>query len=182
MAAPAERQWVKSLSVFCKAKCCKDGACLTWIPWVKFKSLSEIYFLRISYVVLVGVPLLAAIQNTSFGSFFGEVPITLRLGYFSSLLLSLAHMIYQGYCPQIIRRFESPNDLYRDMLEIKALQHQYLPSDTGFTVGIAHCRMGFTDANHKYWFARLLCAVFYWSGVTLAVWVIAERTYTVFDV
>lgn len=90
-------------------------------------------------------------------------------------------MIYQGYCPQIVRRFESPNDLYRDMLEIKALQHQYLSSDTGFTVGIEHCREGFTDANNRHWFARFLCAVFYWGGVMLAVWVIVERTYTVFS-
>jgi|GEM_PF-2288835 len=176
----AEWKWVKSLRAFFKPNCCNGEVCLSWIPWIKFKSLSEIYFLRISYIVLVGVPLLAAVQKTTFGSFFGEVSITLRLGYLSSLLISLAHMIYQGYCPQIIRRFESPNDLYRDMLEIKALQHQYLPNDTGFTVGIGHCREGFNTANYRFWFARLLCAAFYWGGVVFFVWVVAERTYTVF--
>jgi len=78
MVAPAKWKWVKKLCKWFEITFCNDGVCLTWIPWVKFRSLSEIYFLRISYVVLIGVPLLAAFQNTTFGSYFGEVPITLR--------------------------------------------------------------------------------------------------------
>lgn len=94
------------------------------LTWKRLSALGNIYFLRISYVILVGVPLWAAIQKVAFSEIFQDVPLTLRLGYISSLLLSIAHMIYQGYCPQIVRRFDSPNDLYRNMLEIKALQKQ----------------------------------------------------------
>lgn len=158
---------------------CKPA--LSFIQWTSFNALSKIYFLRVSYIVLVGVPMLAAYQRTPIGQYFVDVPLTLKLGYFASLLISLAHMIYQGYCPQVIKRFESPNDLYRDMLEIKALQSQYLPEDANFRFDINHCRDGYTLANHKNWFARLVCAVFYGLGVILVTWVIVERTVSVFN-
>ena len=154
---------------------------MKWFPWVSFKSLSNIVFLKISYAVLVGVPILATVTGSGWGQYFISLPITLRLGYFSSLLISLAHMIYQGYCPQIIKRFESPNDLYRDLLEIKSLQSQYLPNDEGFSFDIAHCRSSYTSANHRYWFARLLCTLFYWSGIALVALVVIERSITVFN-
>jgi hypothetical protein len=150
--------------------------------WKRLSTLRNIQFLRISYAVLVVVPLIATVQSTSLGSFFQGLPLTMRLGYLASLLLSLAHMIYQGYCPQIIQRFESPNDLYRDMLEIKALQTQHLASDTGFTFDIAHCRSSFMAANHASWGARLFCGLLYWGGVGLVLWVILERSLVVVGV
>lgn len=155
---------------------------LKWIPWKALQSLERIQFLRVSYIVLVGVPLLAAIQQTAIGSFFQQLPLTLRLGYFASLLLSLAHMIYQGFCPPLIKRFESPNDLYRDLLQIKALQVQYLPADAGFVFHIAHCRESFTDRNLANWGARLACALLYGSGVALVAWVVLERSLIVLGI
>ena len=67
----------------------------------------------------------------------------------------------------IIKRFDSPNDLYRDLLQIKALQVQHLPTDTNFEFDIRHCRVNFQRKDLQYWFARILCAVFYVSGVGL---------------
>ena len=150
--------------------------------WKRLSTLRNIQFLRISYAVLVIVPLIASVQSTPLGSFFQGLPWTMRLGYLASLLLSLAHMIYQGYCPQIIQRFESPNDLYRDMLEIKALQSQYLATDTAFAFDIAHCRSSFTSANHANWGARLICGLLYWSGVVLVLLVTFERSLVVLGI
>ncbi len=152
---------------------------LTYIKWTSFLVLGNILFLKISYFILIGVPLFAAYQNLDLTHLFEGVPYTLKLGYLSSLFISIAHMIFQGFCPQIIKRFESPNDMYRDMLEIKSLQTQYLPNDTNFSFDINHCREGFFDANHKFWFARLLVAIFYWVGVALVLWVFGERTVAV---
>jgi hypothetical protein len=152
---------------------------LSRLPWTSFKSLNNMVFLKISYFILVGVPVLTIILQTSWGQFFGSLSLTLRMGYFSSLLLSLAHMIYQGYCPQMIKRFESPNDLYRDMLEIKSLQAKYLPDDTKFTFDITHCRNGYKTENYKYGLARLFCALFYWIGLIIILWVIVMRTIAV---
>lgn len=82
-------------------------------------------------------------------------------------------MVYQGFCPQIIKRFDSPNDLYKDLLHIKALQAQYLPDDKAFSFDISHCREGFEDSALKFWFARLLCGLFYIFGIALFAAVIA---------
>lgn len=153
-----------------------------WLTWKKLNAFGNILFLRISYAVLVGVPLWAAIQQVAFSDIFQDVPLTLRLGYFSSLILSLAHMIYQGYCPQVIRRFDSPNDLYRDMLQIKALQKQYLQEDAGFSFDIDHCRKNFKRLDVSASWARILCGLLYGAGLLIFAWLVIERTLIVLDI
>jgi hypothetical protein len=150
--------------------------------WKQLSMLGNIQFLRISYVVLIIVPLVASVRFNALNSFFGELPLTMRLGYFAALLLSFAHMVYQGFCPQIIKRFESPNDLYRDMLQIKALQAQYLPNDAGFDFDVAHCREGFTSANLANWGARLVCGLLYGVGIVIVIWIAIERSLVVLNV
>jgi hypothetical protein len=151
------------------------------MKWTSLKMLGNIYFLRVSYVILVGVPILAAYKNTPLNQVFDGVPIILKLGYLSSLLLSMAHMLYQGYCPEIIKRFESPNDLYRSLLEIKALQVQYIPSDHDkFDFSIEHCRQNFDIKNEKTSEIQLvICGFLYYIGGVLFALVILERTITV---
>jgi hypothetical protein len=141
-----------------------------------FRALAKVYFLQISYVVLVVVPVLATIKAQSWASFFGDLPIALRLGYLSSLLLSFAHMTYQGFCPNIIKKFDNPNELYRDLLEIKAMQVQSLPNDEQFMFSIEHCRSNFLNANYRAVAARLLCGILYAGGIGLVCWLIFERT------
>jgi hypothetical protein len=149
------------------------------LDWKIFNALRKMQFLQVSYLVLVGVPIYAAIQHTSFGQFFGEMPITLRLGYFAALVLSIAHMIYQACCPEIVKRFDSPNDLYRNLLEIKALQVQCLPNDPNFDFSIEHCRDNFKLATTEKWLARLVCAFFYGAGLSLLILLFIERSWLV---
>lgn len=149
--------------------------------WKQLSMLGNIQFLRISYAVLIIVPLAASVGSTALSEFFDGLPLTMRLGYFASLLLSFAHMLYQGFCPQIIKRFESPNDLYRDMLQIKALQTQYLKEDAEFVFSIAHCRDGFDTANKANWGARLVCGLLYVTGIALVVWIAVERSLVVLN-
>lgn len=148
--------------------------------------LGNIEFLKVSYVVLLFVPFLALVQHTvplpEYLQSLRKLPLILRLVYFSSLLLSCAHMVYQGWCPSIIKRFDSPNDLYRDMLQIKALQTQYVPNDTGFTFDIAHCRDGFDDSNVRYFVARIGCSLLYVGGVLLFAAVMAIQALRVVGV
>ncbi len=147
-----------------------------WLKWKCLNSLGNVHFLQVSYIVLVGVPIWALIQEKTLGQIFSGVPLTLRLGYFSALLLSVAHMVYQGSCPQIIRRFDSPNDLYRDLLQIKSLQAQYLPEETGFVFDIEHCRSNFTTLNISNPTARIACGFFYGTGLLLFIWLVVERS------
>lgn len=144
--------------------------------------LGNIQFLRISYVVLIVVPLVASLRSTALNAFFGELPLTMRLGYIAALLLSFAHMVYQGFCPQVIKRFESPNDLYRDMLEIKVLQQHCLPNDSQFTFDITHCRDSFTTKNLSNWGARLVCGLLYVAGIIIVIWIAFERSLVVLNI
>lgn len=147
--------------------------------WTKLNILGNIHFLKASYAILILVPLIAKVESTSLGQYMGDLPFTLRLGYFASLLLSIAHMIYQGFCPPIIKRFQSPNDLYRGLLEIKALQMAHLPGDSGFVFDIKHCTENFATANYSSWFARLACAFLYVAGLSLIAVVVVERSFVV---
>jgi hypothetical protein len=140
-----------------------------WLRWTQMRLLGNIQFFKVSYAVLIAVPLLALLQHylPSLPDAFRNMPLLLRLTYFSALILSCAQMVFQGFCPTIIKRFDSPNDLYRDLLQIKALQVQYLSDDKTFDFGIKHCRDNFQHKDLQYWFARILCGGFYITGIGL---------------
>jgi hypothetical protein len=149
----------------------KKSPCCPRLKWSQMRLLGSIQFFKVSYAVLVLVPLLALLQHViplpESLQDLRKMPLLLRLGYFSALLLSCAHMLYQGYCPAIIKRFDSPNDLYREMLEIKSLQKQYLSEDTAFTFDILHCRRGFAESNVQHSPARVACWICYVGGASL---------------
>ena len=157
---------------------------LKFITWKDLSILGHIEFLKVSYAVLVLLPFAAWMQHefTTLPPVLRHMPFILRLLYFASLLLSLAHMVYQGWCPPIIKRFDSPNDLYRALLEIKALQSQYLSSDSDFGFSIKHCRENFERYNQLYWFARLVCGTFYVAGAGLFLTVVALQALRLFGV
>jgi len=144
--------------------------------WKALNSVNNVYFLHISYVVLVAVPIIAALQHDLLSKWIHSIPLTFRLGFFSSLFLSLAHMFFQAFAPQLVRRFESPNDLYRDLLQIKSLQKQYLPDDEAFVFNIEHCRESFSSANFRAPCARAICGLLYGVGILLGLCLLLERS------
>jgi hypothetical protein len=141
-------------------------AVLGLLPWKALDGISHIEFLKISYLVLTLLPFVAVIQYevTRLPPWLRRMPLIFKLLYFSSLFLSLAHMIYQGFCPPIIKRFDSPNDLYYALLKIKSLQVKVLNTDPGFVFDIEHCRTNFQRYNLESWFARLTSSLFYIAG------------------
>lgn len=154
------------------------------LTWKSLDGVSHIQFLKVSYLVLTVVPFVALIQYefTSLPLQLRHMPPIIRLLYFSSLFLSLAHMMYQGWCPPIIKRFDSPNDLYRALLEIKALQVQYLPTDAKFDFHIEHCRANFITSNLEHTFARIVCGILYMAGGLLFLIVVALQALRLFGV
>lgn len=160
------------------------GSAYSGFAWKSLDGFSHIQFLKVSYVVLVLVPFVALLQHeaTWLPEGIKHMPLIFKLLYFSSLLLSLAHMIYQGWCPPIIKRFDSPNDLYHELLKIKALQSQYLPRDQEYDFDITHCRKNYQNYNYRYWFARSACGVFYLFGAFLFLVVVAMQTLRLFDI
>jgi hypothetical protein len=91
-------------------------------------------------------------------------------------------MIYQGWCPAIIKRFDSPNDLYREMLKIKALQSKYLPGDTKLQFDLEHCRNNFTRYNFQQPFVRIVCAICYGIGAGLFLVVVTLQALRLFGI
>ena len=154
------------------------------LSWKSLDGFSHIQFLKVSYLVLLLVPFVALVQHEAVWLPEGlrRMPLIFRLVYFSSLLLSLANMIYQGWCPPIIKRFDSPNDLYHELLKIKALQSQYLTGDPGLKFSLDHCRKNFTEYNFLYPFARISCSWFYVCGGLLFLVVVALQVLRLFGI
>lgn len=145
------------------------------LTWAQLRGFGNVRFLQVSYLALIAVPLLAGIRDTPFSVFMSDLPITMRVGYFASLFLSVAHMVYQGWCPNLIKRFDSPNDLYRQMLEIKALQVVNAPGDV-FEADLEHCQDGFNSASERHHNPRLVCQVLYYVSISLVTLIVLIRT------
>lgn len=115
--------------------------------WSSCRSVGNIALLKVSYLVLVLAP---------FAPAFIEEVRSLGLDtcqifalYFSSLILALANAIYDIFCPSIIKRFESPNDMFRDMIAIKKLSSSVFPRSDKFVADYGHAEAGWRAANQS---------------------------------
>src|SRR5262245_38504155 len=104
--------------------------------WWKLRSVGNLKVLKVSYVVLVVIPLLSHYQKVI--DFLGFKPWFLAAVFFGSLFLALANLVYDVACPTIVKRFASGNDLYEKMLSIKEKSAALYPTDT-FDASLGHC-------------------------------------------
>ena len=147
----------KYLTAFCK--------------WTTLRSFGESYILKVSYFSLAAVPLIAKnIIKLGVEGF----PVYLKLIFYSSLLISIGNIFYSVFCPKLIKKFESPNEMYRANLEIYKLRKITNMSDD-FTGDYDHSIKGFRNNNYKAWFARFICFVCLIAGALLALALISER-------
>lgn len=109
--------------------------------WLKLRPVGNLIFLKISYVSLLIIPVLSS-DNYIAKVLFSGAELDFFVFYFGSLFLALANIIYDIFCPAVIKRFQSPNDLYFKMLEIKKLSFEFYPEDK-FNASIAHCKEKF---------------------------------------
>jgi hypothetical protein len=146
--------------------------------WTSLRSFGESHILKVSYFSLAAVPLIA--KNVIKLGIEG-FPLYLKLIFFSSLLISIGNVFYSVFCPKLIKRFDSPNDMYRANLEIYKLRKITNISD-GFTGNYEHCIQGFRKNNHNACWARFTCFICLVGGLLLLFFLILERAYWVYAV
>src|SRR5687767_5738717 len=105
--------------------------------WWTLKPVGKFPLLKVSYISLIALPFISSFQE--FLDFLGLSRFIQFCTFFASFLLALANLAFDIGCPVIIRRFDSPNDLYRSMLEIKTFSHFNYPEDK-FNATFDHCK------------------------------------------
>ena len=98
------------------------------MKWSVIRSLGRVKYFGLSYVVLVGIPVLASIYDYSenlpfLGPLFEEFPTNLKLLYLSSLLYAIGVACYQILCPEEIKAFPRDTDYVHRDLEIALRTH-----------------------------------------------------------
>lgn len=138
--------------------------------------LGNIKALKVSYVALAVVPIVA---ESRLLSWVGGDKSVLFAVFFGSLFLALANLLYDIFCPVIVKRFASPNDFYKAMLEIRDLSDRLYPNDD-FKAFLAHCGKRYRDDAAVHPHIRAWCAnLFLLSGVLLGYVVLHRATLVV---
>lgn len=145
--------------------------------WWKLRSVGNLYVLKVSYLVLLIAPLLS--KHEAIAQTLGLAQWLVATLFTASFSLAIANLAYDIWCPTIIKRFASPNDLYARMLEIRELSTRLYPGDT-FDASLNHCTTAYESASQSRSLARWICTVlFILSGIAFAV-ILVYRALVVF--
>ena len=142
------------------------------ITWWSLRPVGKFPLFKASYLALLAVPLitkLIALFNIQTN------PLFFAALYFGNLSLALGNLLFDLFCPVLIKRFESPNDLYNQMLEITAKQQKCYPDDE-WIGAINHSWAAYENQNLSRSAPRYLSAVFYGLGFLMLSYVIVERS------
>ncbi len=145
--------------------------------WWSLRSVGSLYVLKVSYIVLLVVPLLS--KHDELIRALGLPHWFVATLFLASFSLALANLIYDIWCPTIVKRFASPNDLYEKMLQIRKLTVLLYPADD-FDASLGHCKSAYGEASGSLTLARYVCTLmFFISGAAFAV-VFGYRAWLVF--
>lgn len=147
------------------------------LNWWRLRSVGNLKVLKVSYFVLFAAPVLSKYE--SIATYLGLSIWLIVIAFFASLCLALANLIYDIACPTVIKRFDSPNDLYKEMLEIKNLSAHLYPDD-GFDASLKHCKASYMNLSTAKPFWGLVCALFYNVAGLLFLMILANRVFIVF--
>jgi len=141
------------------------------IYWFFLRPFGQFPLLKVSYIALVAIPLASHFPPVfRFGG-----PYFFPALYFGNLMVALASLLYDIFCPIIIKRFASRNDLYDKMLDIAAKQQQLYPADNWIGT-LQHSDEAYKGAAMSGPIKAFLCFLFYLLGFVLLGYVIFERS------
>jgi hypothetical protein len=144
--------------------------------WAGLRSVGNLRFLKVSYVLLVFIPVLTT-QN-ALTSFLGFDQWLLAVTFFASLSLAIANVLYDVACPTLVKRFASPNDLYERMLQIAKLSQALYPDDK-FSASLQHCKDAYARESGRNRTVRVVCWATYLISVVLFIVLFGNRAYVV---
>src|SRR5215472_3191197 len=85
------------------------------LNWWKLRSVGNLTILKVSYVALAAAPFLTKFREI--GRFLALYDDKVVLAsFFGGIFLASANLIYDIFCPTVIKRFDSPNTLYKEIL------------------------------------------------------------------
>jgi hypothetical protein len=128
------------------------------VNWWKLRSVGNLYVLKLSYTVFISAPWLSKYVSQAR---IPHIPAWLLATLFlAGLSLAFANLVYDIWCPAIVKRFPSPNDLYAEMLKIRKLAVSLYPQDQ-FDASLEHCRSAYKAESESRCAARWLCTVLF---------------------
>lgn len=146
--------------------------------WWSLRAAGSLYVLKVSYLVLLVVPLLSAHQALI--DALGVPHWFAATLFLASLSLALANLVFDIWCPTIVKRFASPNDLYERMLQIRRLSFWLYPDDL-FDASLEHCKAAYNAESKSLCFARWACTILFFISAAAFLVVFAYRTWLVFQ-
>lgn len=149
---------------------------INWNNWrVKWRSLRAIGsnpLFKVSYLALATIPIISKI--ITYFNLRSEFLFFAAL-YFGSLFFALGTLTYDLFCPVVIKRFESANDLYDKMLDITAKQKIHYPEDE-WDGSYEHSVNAYNILNLSKPFFCHLSTLLYFVGIVLLAYVVFERS------
>ena len=145
--------------------------------WWSLRSVGNLVVLKVSYPVLALTPFISEYKEISKLLHLYNNPITLA-AFFASLLLALANLLYDVFCPVIIKRFDSPNTLYKEMLDIKIRSLIAYPN-APFDADLDHCNKAYNTFAVARPSIGIVCATCYVGSLLLFGYIFVNRVWTV---
>jgi hypothetical protein len=141
--------------------------------WWSLRSVGNLVVLKVSYPVLALTPFISEYKEISKILHIYNNRITLA-AFFASLFLAIANLIYDVFCPVIVKRFDSPNTMYKEMLDIKIRSILGHPSDS-FDASLDHCKEAYNAFAVSRPIFGAICACSYMASVALFAYIFIDR-------
>ena len=89
------------------------------MKWSTIRALGKVKYFNLSYVVLLGIPLMAETYTVLHRlPRYPSFPLSLKLLYVASICYAIGIAIYQYFCPSIIKMYESDVDYFEAEKEV----------------------------------------------------------------
>lgn len=145
--------------------------------WWSLRSVGNLVVLKVSYPVLALTPFISEYKTISKMLHLYNNSITLA-AFFASLMLAMANLLYDIFCPVIVKRFDSPNTMYKEMLEIKSRSLTAQSTDQ-FDASIEHCKSTYNSFAGGRPVVGSLCAGCYVTSLLLFGYIFFDRVWIV---
>jgi hypothetical protein len=141
--------------------------------WWNLRSVGNLIVLKVSYPVLALTPFISQYREISKLLHIYNNSVTLA-AFFASLFLAGANLLYDVFCPVIVKRFDSPNTLYKEMLDIK-LRSIIAEPDDKFDASLEHCKRAYNEFAEAKPIMGIACSLCYLFAIALFGYVFLER-------
>lgn len=147
------------------------------LNWWKLRSVGNLAVLKISYGALAAAPFLTKFKVIGQALNLYDDNIVLA-SFLGGILLGAANLFYDIGCPVIIKRFDSPNVLYKEMLQIKVLSLLGDRPDA-FDATLGHCRTAYVREATANKGLGLVSGILFSLAAAFFLFVLLDRIYTV---